>query len=210
MKAHKDTIENIQRKYSYKKQRRQRKTVLNHYRTGRKTSMSPLTGECSDGACRRDHSNTQSAQSSAPSFQEIVTMTMAAVSNSKDAGKGTDRGRSPGSDKPNFWFEPDCSEFGANGHRRPDCQTYRVVLSKNNGERPKGHKDAFEKAREEHRHKSRDSKGKGKERQARHSRACTKPFLPNEELSDDLDCERPDMALKSLRTAVFALRRRWR
>ena len=61
VKNHKDIIEAIQRRYSYKKQRRQQKTVLNQHRTGRKTSMSPLTGGCSDGACHHDHSNAQSA-----------------------------------------------------------------------------------------------------------------------------------------------------
>ena len=34
IKNHKDIIEAIQRKYSYKKQRRQQKTVLNQHRTG--------------------------------------------------------------------------------------------------------------------------------------------------------------------------------
>ena len=33
-----------------------------------------------------------------------------------------------------------------------------------------------------------------------------KQLLPNEDSSNDSDCERPAMALKSLRTAVFALR----
>ena len=113
--------------------------------------MSPLAEGYSGGACRHDHSNAQSAQSSTPCFEEIVTVTMAALSKSKGSGKGTDRGRSPGSNKPKFWFEPDCFESGANGHKRPDCPKYKAVLSKNNGERPKGHKGAFEKAREEHR-----------------------------------------------------------
>ena len=175
IKTNKDIIETIQRKHSYKEQRRQPKIGLNQHRTGQKTSMNPLTGRCGDGACRRDHSNAQPAQSSTASFQEIVTMTLAAVqkSQSKGSGKGNDRGRSPGDSKPKFGFEPDCFECGANGQERPDCPKSKAVLSKNSGQRPKGHKGAFEKAREEHRQKygntssrprssSRDSKGKGK------------------------------------------------
>ena len=92
------------------------------------------------------------------------------------------------------------------------------VLSKNNGGRPKGHKGAFEKAREEHRLKygnastcprssSRDSKGKGKGRQSNDSRKTSmKPLLPNKDSSDDSESESPAMALKSLRTSVFVLR----
>ena len=185
IKNHKDISETIRRRYSYKKQRRQQQTVLNQHRTGRQTSMSPLLGAyaggCNDGACHHDHSNAQSAQSTTPSFEEIVAMTVAALSKPKGSGKG-DRGRSPGgSTKPKFWFESDCFECQANSHKRPDCQKYKAVLSKNNGERPKGHKGAFEKAREKHRLKygntstrprssSRNSSGKGKGKQSNDSR----------------------------------------
>ena len=66
------------------------------------------------------------------------------------------------------------------------AQKYTAVLSKNNGERLKGHKGSFEKAREEHKLKhgdtntrprssSQDLKGKGRGRQAQDSRAPTKP-----------------------------------
>ena len=93
---HKDIIEAIQKRYSYNKQRHQQRTVLNQHCAGRKTSMRPLAGGCSDGACQHGRSNTQSAQSSTPSFEEIVAMTMAALMKPKGSGKGADRGRSPG------------------------------------------------------------------------------------------------------------------
>ena len=113
-------------------------------------------------------------------------MTVTAPSKHKGSGKGADRGRSPGgSTKPKLWFEPECFECGANSHKRPDCPKYKAALSKNNGERPKGHKGAFEKAREEHRLKygntstrprypSRDSKGKGRGGQSTYSRKTSR------------------------------------
>ena len=59
---------------------------------------------------------------------------------------------------------------------RSECPKDKAVPAKNGGDRPKGHKGAVERAREEHRQKhgktsthaiyaSRDSKGKGEGRQ---------------------------------------------
>ena len=51
IKNHKDIIETIQRRYSYKKRRRPQKTVLNQHRTGRKTSI--VDESVDRSTCRR-------------------------------------------------------------------------------------------------------------------------------------------------------------
>ena len=47
------------------------------------------------------------------------------------------------------WFESDPFECGKSGHKRLECPIYKALLAKDNWNRPQGHKETFDKARDE-------------------------------------------------------------
>ena len=137
----------IIKKYAHKKHRAQQRQVIAS--RGRPSRMSPVVPS-------QETSGTPEAMPKMPSYEEVVAMTVAALQsgNQRPPKKGDRDRRPPSKDKPlKFWFDKDCWECGKNGHKRPDCPEYQALLAKNGGKRPKGHKGAFDKARDEFRRK---------------------------------------------------------
>ena len=153
-----------------------------------------------------------------PSYEEIVAMTVAALQSGHQRPpiKSDNDRRPPSKDKPSkCWFYKDCWECGKNGHKRPDCPEYQALLAKNGGKRPKGHKGAFDKARDEFRRKHGGrSRTPSREREDKKEKR-DKAIKQLRELSDsesDSDSE-ADTDIKTLkcsdaRTTVFALKTR--
>ena len=203
----------IIKKYAHKKHRAQQRQIITS--RGKPSRMSPVVAA-------RDEPGATSSTSPMPSYEDIVAMTVAAFqSGNQRPPKRSDKDRRPPSkDKPKFWFDKDCWECGKNGHKRPDCPDYQALLAKSDGKRPKGHKGAFDKARDEFRRKhggsSRTPSRERKDKDKKNERSkAIKQLREAEDSESESDSDAEGADLKTLkcsdaRTNVFALRTRSR